>query len=957
MKVEVELAAKTFTRSHQATRDWLVTFVLDHQQSLLIFLNSCTDDAWPVPSQSLHPPCPFEIPSTPEEEFVLILEPIARRYMQVRISTFPQRLATAAFHRTQSHHCWAPYGLSFASSPCHTLPCRKTYTSKFRRNFSASAPVTEGKSSSGSRPTSQNDTFWPEPAPFQDAAASESAASVILDERAAEAAKWESILEDAFLYGIRSKSRLLFESDVGHLDDRGSRMTDLPPGRLNVDLWLVLLRAQALHNGHNGIKAIYEGIKHRGRLVRLEGDDPSVSALWRVFLAAGSVDFKFLRTLAGDALAYNLHRPLIFAEIVGAALEGNTPARAAELAQFLQSHFQGKHDLLQIFQSATRSTSSQALASFCNVYNHLPRVDIYADIIPRLWALEKTSDALVLHSFLLSKGDLPPTFEVLQPFIVHLVHQNESLVNQDQRLNAFLGPLKRAGALFEAQIRRFWARERSKLSGHSPETLNIVAHGKWGQAPRNFSDTFIARAFATRSISFDFTVNTLRLLGLIEVGPLSIREMVSSSPDLATVQSRFKLLQELEIDTGSSVYVRTLRNTASAGRWEILRSLVDNDVHHQVFDDEKAQLQLLAQYYHSNDWLSMNRTLAVLNLGHFREDDNQRAQSFLLRAMAQLKDFQGMLNLLADMRMHREKLPMTDAIVRDIITSLRDEIHRPLKGKRHDDKDMITTHIGLLQQLAGAGALVPLRTWQYSFFALGRLDRLEAFARLSYWVAEFYQPAALAAHYDLKGPLPARDTDLSQIFDAGFQKGLIAWAFRPRTWQTKPMKDQKLLFAERCLRWAPILKRLRDQYQIPVDAEQVQGWYLHRVRMLFSLSNYPFERSYNKPMRQENSHPYWLYWALFDLRWQPRSKPLRYEKSFLLQGLLTPARQEQRYQMRRQRLLEANGSGPAEIRAAMNARDAAQGMVNRSLDESDGQSTVIYRDSFSPLLEDNTYRR
>ncbi|RVX74603.1 hypothetical protein B0A52_01729 [Exophiala mesophila] len=851
--------------------------------------------------------------------------------MQVRIATFPQRLTTAVFNRKQSHHCSTPYLLSFISSPHQAIPRQRLYTTKLRRHFSASAAINDNKSS-GSPTTSKNVDFWPEPTPSQDAVSPESADSVDSDEKAAEEAKWESILEDAFFYGIRSKSRLLFESDVGHLENRDTRLTDLPPARQNIDFWLVLLRAQALHNGHDGIKAIYHGITSRGTLVRLEGDHPSVSALWQVFLAAGSVDFEFLRTLAGEALSYNLNRPYIFREIVGAALEGDTPARATELAQFLYPRFRGKEDLSQIFLSMTRSNSPRALTSFCKVYSHLPRGDIYADVIPQLWSLERISDAFDLHFFLLSKGDLPPTFEALQPLIVHLVHQEENGQSQEQRLNTFLGPLKRAGASFEAQIRRFWALEASKPTEHSPETLNTVAHRQRRQTPRKFSDTFVARAFATRAIPFEFTVNSLIPMGLTEVGPQSVREMVSSSPDLATVQNRFKLLQDRGIDTGSSAYVRTLRNTASAGRWEILRSLVDNDMHHQVFEDENTQLQFLLKYYRSNEWPKLNRTLAVLNLGNFGEEANRQAQGFLLRAMAQLKHHQGMIRLLSDMRMHREKIPMIDAVVRDVLVSQRADIHRDLLDRKRDS-DLTTVHIGILQQLAGAGALIPLRTWQYSFFALGKADRLEAFARLSYWLAEFYQPNAIAAHYDLKRKrLPARDTDLRRVFTPDYQRGLMAWAFRPRSWQSSPVKTKKLLFAERCLRWAPILKRLRDQYNVPVDEEQIQEWYLDRVRMLFSISNYGFEENYNNVQRERNPHPYWLYWALYDARWQPRSKPLRYEKSFLLLGLFTSGRQERRYKLRQQRLSDTRShvSGPAEIRAALAARDAEQEETDES---------------------------
>ncbi|KAI9872103.1 MAG: hypothetical protein M1823_008260, partial [Watsoniomyces obsoletus] len=151
-----------------------------------------------------------------------------------------------------------------------------------------------------------------------------------------------------------------------------------------------------------------------------------------------------------------------------------------------------------------------------------------------------------MHNYLLVRQDLPRSFEDLAPFVRHFACT-------DAMISPFLHNLRAAGVSFEAQIHRLYARERDRLEGFHPETMNILASHTFGREPRNIKDHTIARALATPGFSFDFVIRFLQPFGLIEFGPLAVRQMALQSANVEELNSKFDKLREFNIDLGSSV--------------------------------------------------------------------------------------------------------------------------------------------------------------------------------------------------------------------------------------------------------------------------------------------------------------------------------------------------------------------------------------------------------------------
>lgn len=739
---------------------------------------------------------------------------------------------------------------------------------------------------------------------------------------------WEDILTDAFMFGLRTKEELLFQADVGHCEDLGSRLVDGAPGRQNIELWLILLRAQALQNGHEGIKAIWKGLQIRGPLVRLHDDDTRVNSLWNVFLAAGTSDAHFLRIICAKAREYKFVRPAIFTEIVGAALEGEKPEYALEFADYLLDSFRGRDDLIATFLFASRSDHPGALKSFCKVYDRVPQCKIYSSVVPFLWEQDRSSDAIYMHLFLLSKGDLPDRFEFLQPFIRHLV-------SQDQSVTPFIKALTAAGASFEAQIRHYWATEKSMKADYPSISQNLVASKLSRPTHQKLTDHFVARAFATRAFSFEFAVNTMRMLGLVEVGPLAVREMALSAHDASTLRERFRIFRELGIDTGSSVFVRTIQNACEAGHWDIVQSLANSDVHHEDFADRVLQERLLAQYYRESDWLQVNRTLAVFNMGKFGDQDKQQARSILLLTMLRVKDYHAAIQLVSSMRQCGQQL-YGRAIPQEISSALRQWYKQPPRQMTRSSGDQLALLIGLLQDLAASGTYISLETWRIPLIALAQAQRLESFERLSIWIAEWYRPDGFHSQY-WKVPLRASSSDINKLWSVAFQRMLVSWCFRIP-------KGGKAPSAKRCLRWAPILKRLRDNYGVSVNEGEIWWTFTRRLRKIFSISSHSFIRHQNRLMRSHNQTPLWQYWHMYKVMWDPQPSKVTVDGTeAVMRGLYSTNRAERKWERNRHRALRFEDThSAAAIRAALIAKQGRREGQQVYIKEGDTKNTVAY---------------
>ncbi|RMZ91526.1 hypothetical protein DV736_g1258, partial [Chaetothyriales sp. CBS 134916] len=607
---------------------------------------------------------------------------------------------------------------------------------------------------------------------------------------------------------------LEYEADVGHTNDIGSRMTDTAQFRQDLDLWRLLLEFCQHRNGIKGAKKIWLAMMFRGKPVQLESDNRNASDLMQSIIAASAADdIDFLKAFVKDCIRRGILQEQLFIWVVGTLLLLQ-PEAAPSLAIILRpSCFQGKADLLEIFHLACQSDNTNALRCFCQVHSLFPGFYIYNDLIPSLWEANRASDALMLHQYLLSKGDLPRTFEVLKPFVQHIASTNGDL-------EALLRDLRAADISFDAQILRL----HSTLLAKPLEKV---------KEPRKISDEIAARILA--SFPFEFAVRNLRFFGLIEVGPLFVRQMVKSAASSKALKERFETLKEFKIDLGSSTFVRLVRRLSSNGVFEAVKQVADSDMHHDEYEDHDLQKDLLREYHMTDSYRSITHTLTVISEGDIDPRHQNTSNNLLLRSAIEMGD-------------HLKTLRTVDHLCQQGYLIEEDSLKLLIQNMLHPSAqtnpsvDSVGFLIGLLQRVLGAGNRIPPWMWLRPLAALATQGRLEEFERLLMWLADRYTASSPKRHSVAR--------NLSSLFTPPMQNAIIDWSFKKAAWKQSRGNLNELDLASSSatarsslpwLRGATILKTLRDEYDIAIDLESLHATFnlcIKQMEPLLELKNY-----------------------------------------------------------------------------------------------------------------------
>ena len=706
----------------------------------------------------------------------------------------------------------------------------------------------------------------------------------------------QDILARARAYNILTVDQIDFESDVVHNPNRrgyvcGVRLIDRQPYREDFYLWTILLDWQKLQFGDKGIRSIWEGLKFRCRKVNLPFTGYQGDRLWSAFVSAGTRNHRFLEEVIRYELRKGGHRPHFFWEVVGALLESKSPSSAKSFARMLQGrHRPSKEELFDLFVLASTAKTATVLQLFCDIYLGLPLATLYGKSISYLCAEERFSDAWMMHRYLLSREDLPQTFEEVKPLVV-------DLVNHNMRLESLLHELAKAGISMEAQARTFYAQERSLRLGFSSENLNIVSSKTLGVQPRSLSDSFVASAFLTATFSFDSILGGLRFFGLKAVGPSSIRAMGLTSADSQELMVRFAKLSDLEIDTGSSRFSRTVKKLAQEGQEQLLQNVLRSDQHADCFEDLNLQRRLLLKYYRDEDWDSVNRTLVILTVGSSGDIARENAANLLLRTALSAHKWSHVRRIMAEMsrdghRFHESSI----ARMYRTILSKREPASRPVVQKDFDDLGfLVSIWLGVIR----SGTMIPAARWREPIRRLGMCGRLDDLESLLTKLLQCYG----------KGRTPQTtigghtgNEEVKQLLSPALQSAIVAWGFI-HTRHLKPVLKSGSPFGGSIqhpwIRGIAFLRSLKDRHGCNIDLAVVQRACLLRLCQLFHHQSESILHR-NRRSMSRNRLPLWLYVEALENAW---SEPLL-DKQQLWKAVTTQApvglRHRRRVSLRRQ---------------------------------------------------------
>ncbi|KAK4938728.1 hypothetical protein LTR66_015069, partial [Elasticomyces elasticus] len=566
------------------------------------------------------------------------------------------------------------------------------------------------------------------------------------------------------------------------------------------DLWDLLHDYKKVRYGCVGALAIWYGMRNRGPAVKLDDNIPT-SKILRWKLIEDAIEIKsepLIREICQQKYSVTVHDDL-YPRLMALLLHTRPNAEQFQLVlriSYWLIEVEG-HELptFEVLCQFCKPESNRQVLLLLNVYLRAATgTSQYDRVMKYAWKDLEPDVALILHKRLIA-GDKPhsPTqTQALTPLVMYLAKTKEDLT-------PYLNKLEAVGISFSHQARYLYdtacaddGDEFARLSKNASE--------------RGLSDAFVARAFATRLLSFEFVLNSLLVFGLREIRPQVIREIGQADPDPVALLGKLKSIDEHSIDTGSSAYVNLIKTLCLGKQTRLLQQLLTTDMHHDIFEDEAKQLQLLADHLERGRWQVANLLVCTLNGGKI---DSSTKNVFGLAVTGKL----GLEKPLSSETLCLETSWSSTPNSSNFPYQLSKTIPR-LEAKSTRRKLHVAA--GTLQDLMLSGQHVALSTWGALLVRTIGLGTHKHVRRMCLWIAEWYSPEGLGNRL-LPQPLGPIDTDPSRAFGKQFQAMIVYRAIN-RTFLHNPVKARRLVFQ-------PVLKLLQtlhNEYGVFLHSQYLQ---------------------------------------------------------------------------------------------------------------------------------------
>ena len=564
------------------------------------------------------------------------------------------------------------------------------------------------------------------------------------------------------------------ESNLGDIFRKGSRLVDHPMYCMDFNLWLELIRFRRRQSDIEGIAIIWREIQNRNIQLPLQGTNADEA--WDQFIKFGwetssirqnvIIYARRLRSDTGQAWGK------LYFKIISNCLE--KPRTAFSMHKRLHHEFPPTSEQLkQLFFQAV--SSKPAFAAFKGLYKDLKNRDMYDTIIPHLCRTKNYAYAIKWHNLLMRVKDLPSSSAAAEPLIYHLAIYAD--INR---------ALKLVKAMVDAGVALAPITKSNDKAFMSREIMNRHLGETHGIAPKVISDEFCARIFATTMFSIDTIISGLRFLGVDNIGPLSLRELVlREGPSPSVCRRRIDQLNNVGITLGDSTFCALVDSLASRGERQLLEDVVKCDMHTDAFEDEELQEALLMSYRLSGDHRQADRTLAILTARSSLDNKVTVYWNVLLRSALKRQDKDDTYQILE--KMQELNIPVnakTSHYVSSYLLSKRRTSRRPTKI---EDLPVV---IAICQRILRTGGVLPPSAWTEILRRLGMMGHLIEFEKLALWLADWYSnPTERALQLSLFSQkktealpknLPTNHPrhPLHIIFPAVAQQAIVAWSFQ-----------------------------------------------------------------------------------------------------------------------------------------------------------------------------------
>jgi hypothetical protein len=331
----------------------------------------------------------------------------------------------------------------------------------------------------------------------------------------------------------------------------------------------------------------------------------------------------------------------------------------------------------------------------------------------------------------------------------------------------------------------FWdlrmAKDKIEAKGLTMRDMLDVPRNQRGHIDKTRTDAWCARLLATNWISLLMTFNTLKAVGIKQLGPLSLQAIVVRELRASKIASRIAQLEHRGIHFDNSVYCRALTTFAKDGSDDLIQAMLENDLHPETYSDSAILQELLDAFESSKNWKQHRLLLAVQVASGYHSKEHK--YNFATQQLARAGDHLPMLNYLEVMRM--ERIPVALSTIHYILTSLLQRRQKGFRPQRNLNRIWVVE--ALLKRLAESQNYVPPGAWIEIIRRQGMLGRIEQTHELCRWLLDWYTPRKIPSTPLLTPPMdalhvpgapnPTAVDPLRQLFTPLRIQALVEWSW------------------------------------------------------------------------------------------------------------------------------------------------------------------------------------
>ncbi|KAJ5090309.1 hypothetical protein N7532_008993 [Penicillium argentinense] len=656
--------------------------------------------------------------------------------------------------------------------------------------------------------------------------------------------------------------RLEFESDVGHINDIGTRLIDQPENANDFELWEELLRYRQRHYGDKGTQDIWEGLTVRLQGVQLPVSGERADFFWRSF-----VEFGLRREIyLGDVIQYaiSLHQrdgrtwSQLYEAVVGGLLDRGRTRQATALHRWLQkSGIAQPNDLVRVLKpafdpaclpvssepvnlvAAQRRTITLGLRAFKEMCRTAPGHKIYGPVVSTLAQHGYGENALRMHNFLVKHDDHPQTADEMMDILDYV---------------------KKYGSRDEFGALQTYAKERclDTANGDGQGLHSSSSAGRRTNPPEGrFNDDIGAKLISTRAFNFDIVQGTLKMLGVSAVGPRTLREVAIRSNGSKDILDKMNRFRTAGISIQDCVFVRLVEKLAKQNRDIVLSDLLHSDQHPDVLEDAQIQEAFLASHYMTQDWRQYNLSQAVLTELF---PSSPGLWDIHFRKHIAVGEYDAASKVVDEIAVHGQRLSeeSVDFMAEKVLTA-RQLTKAPSPGKHLSARNEVMFVFRVLERVVPAGGYISAAFWVELLKRLGMNNNWRELSEVCHWLVRWYSftpgsKSKLSATSFAKDQPAGRDGRiLNQIFSQRMQAAIVTWGFRSplqdhvvgKHVYQHPNSGQKFI---PWIRGIALLRQLRDA-GLQVNTGWVRQATRHRLAILFSQYT-PSAKPLNRTLRR-----------------------------------------------------------------------------------------------------------